>query len=125
MVDVAHDGDYRRAWRQVLRLILNVQFDLLYRRMDDSAAALALFNLKFKSVSCANSLGNRFLNRLVDRGEYAQLHQVSDDLERLLFQMLGQFTNHNRRFDRDDLGIRWEIDFRSGRLGFTGRFTCR
>ena len=50
-------------------------------------------------------MGDFFVNGLVDVGENAQLHQIGDDLERLLLELLGEFAHDDRRLDDDDLRI--------------------
>ena len=73
VVDVTHDGHDRGAGSSSLGLVLDVQFDLFDRRVDETAAAFAFFDFELKSVFRANPLGDRFVNGLVDRGENAQL----------------------------------------------------
>ena len=59
VVHVAHDGDHRGARLEVLELVLDVQFDLLDRGMDDAAAAFAFFDLEAETVFGANASGRR------------------------------------------------------------------
>ena len=112
VVNVAHDGDHRCARFELLRLVLHVEFDLLDRRVDDAAAALAFFHFKPETVFGAKLLGDFLVNRLVHIGENAQLHQIGDDLERLLLELRGKFAHDNRRFDDDDFGGRRGDKFR-------------
>ena len=119
MVDVTHDGDDRRARLEIFRFVLDIELDLLDRGMNDAAAAFAFFHFKPEAVFGANLLGDRFVNRLVDVRENAQLHQVGDDLERLLLELLGQFANDNGRLDGDDLPVIGPAEL--GRAGAAGR----
>ena len=120
MVHVAHDGDHRRARLQVLRLVLDVQLDLLDRGVDQPAAALALFHLETEAVFGANLLRDRFVNGLVHVGKHARLHQIGDDLEGLLLELLGQLAHDDRRLDRDDRGVGGQHDL--GRRRRLSRF---
>ena len=85
MVNVAHDRDDRRARLESFRLVLGVEFDLFLDRVNDARAALAFFNFKTETVFRAKLLRDFFVNRLVDRRENIQPHQIGDDFERLLF----------------------------------------
>src|SRR6185369_4538462 len=70
---------------------------------NDSAAAFAFFDFKAETVFGANLLGDLFVNRLIDVGEYAQLHQIGDDFEGLLLELFGEVPDDDRRFDGNDL----------------------
>ena len=72
VVDVAHDGDDRRARLPVLRLVFDVELDLLDRRMNEAAAAFAFFNFKLEPVIGADPLRDGFIDRLVDVREHAR-----------------------------------------------------
>ena len=67
-------------------------------------------------------MGDIFVDGLVDVGEDAQFHQIGDDLEWLLLELLGQFANDDRRFDGDNFaGCEWNelrLDWRGGFGGF-------
>ena len=76
VIDVAHDGDDGRAQDHFLRLIVDVEFHLPLGRVNHTAAALAFLYFETKAVFGANFFGDQFVNRLVDVGEHAQLHQV-------------------------------------------------
>ncbi len=104
VVNVAHDGDDRRARLEIFRLVVNVEFDFFLDRVDDAFALRPLFHFKLETVFRAKLLGDFFVNRLVDGGENAQLDQIADDDERLLFELLGEFADDDRRLDDDDLG---------------------
>ena len=125
MVNVAHDGDDRRARFELFRLVLDVQLDFFGWRVNHAAAALAFFHFKPKTIFRAKLLGDFFVNRLVHVGKNAQLHQIGDDLERLLLELRGQFTHGDRRFDDDDLAGRGRDKFGLRRGGFGGGFTSR
>ena len=45
------------------------------------------------------------VNGLINIGEHPEMHEISDELERLAVQFPGQFTHHDRRLKRDDLRI--------------------
>ena len=85
----------------LLGLVLDVQFDLLDRGVDDAAAAFAFFNFETETVFRANFLRDHFVDRLVDVRENAHLHQVGDELERLLLSCSARFAHDDRRLDRD------------------------
>src|ERR1039458_7968761 len=91
--------------------------------MDKTAAALALFNLEAEAVLGADALGDRLVNRLVDVRKDAGFHQVGDDLERLLLELVSQFADDDGRFYGNHLRIRGQHDFRrrASRLGRLGR----
>ena len=118
VVNVAHDGDDRRARFELFRLVLDVEFDFLDRRVNHAAAALAFFHFKPETVFGAKLLGDFFVNRLVHVGKNAQFHQIGDDLERLLLELRGEFAHDNRRFDDDDFAGRGRDKFGLRRGGF-------
>ena len=105
VVNVAHDGHHRRARHQVLGFVKLVQVNLPAGRMNDAAPALALLDLEPEAVLGADLLRNCLVNRLVDAGKNARLHQVGDNLEGLLLELFGQFPHNDRRLDRYDSGI--------------------
>ena len=86
-----------------LRLVFNVQFNLLDGRVDAAAAALAFFHFEPETVVGANLPGDFLVNGLVDTGKDAQLHQIRDDLKGLAFELFGQFAHDDGRLKRDDL----------------------
>ena len=107
VVNVPHDGHDRGARLEFLRLVFDVQFDLLDGGVNGAAAAFAFFHFKPEPVFRAKLLRDFLVNRLVDIGEDAELHQIGDDLERFLLQLDGQFAHDNRRFDDNDFtGLR-------------------
>ena len=90
---------------QILQLVLDIQFHFADGGMDDAAAAFALLHLELEAVLGADLLGDRFLDGLVDVRENPRLHQVGNDLEWLLLELVGQFAHHDRWLDRDDRSI--------------------
>src|SRR5438105_15117039 len=90
--------------------------------MNQTAAALAFFQFEPVPVFGTNSLSNSFVNGLVHVGENAALHQISDNLERLLLELFGQFSHDNGRFDGDDLCVGRQNNLRRGGWSF-GRCT--
>ena len=88
MVHVAHDGNDRRARSQILSLILDVELHRFDLRVHQPAATLAFFNLKAKAILSANLLGLALVNRLIDILKNAHLHQISDNLKRLLLELV-------------------------------------
>src|SRR5581483_399755 len=121
VIDVAHDGYHRRAQLQIFRLVLDVQFDFPDGGVNDAAAAFALFNLEAELVFRANFLRNRFVDSLVHVGKDVQFHQIGDQLERLAFELFGQFAHHDGRFKGNDDRRFRQIDFGSSRSGRLGR----
>ena len=57
VVNVAHDGDDRRARFELFRFVLDVEFNFFDRRVDHAAAALAFFHFKTETVFGAKLLG--------------------------------------------------------------------
>ena len=113
-----------RARLQLFGLVLNVEFDRLFRGMNNAASAFPLFRFKPKSVLGAETLGDRLVDGLIDVRHHLQLDQVGNELKRFLAQLLRQFPNDDRGFERNDLRIRrrrisWQL--RSGRASRLGR----
>ena len=106
VVNVAHDGHDRCARSQILDFVFDIQLDYFSGSMDNTAAALALFNLEAEAVLRADALGDRLVNRLVDVRKDAGFHQVGDDLERLLLELVSQFADDDGRFYGNHLRIR-------------------
>ncbi len=120
VVNVTHDRYHRRARDQVFRLVFHIQLHGLCGSVNQSAAALALFDLETEAVLGADSLGHFVVNSLIDVRKDARLHQIGDDLERFLFELFCQVANHDRRLDRDHLGIGWQHDLRGAACQFGG-----
>ena len=76
------------------------ELDLLDRRVDQAAAAFALFNLEPETVLGADSLGDGFINRLVDVAKTPSSIRSAMILKRLLFELLGQVADDDRRLER-------------------------
>ena len=117
VVNVTHDGDDRRARLEVFRLVLDIELNFFFSRVNHAAAALAFFNFKTETVFRAKLLRNFFVNRLIHVRKNAQFHQISDDFEGLLFQLRGEFAHDNRRLDDDDFAAcgRDKFGLRCGR----------
>src|SRR5258707_7035048 len=79
MVNMAHDRNDRRARNQVFGLVFDVEFDFLDWRVDDAAAAFALFHFKAVPVIGADALGNSFVDSLIDGGKNVETHQIGND----------------------------------------------
>ena len=116
VVNVTHDRDHRRAGLEILGLVVQIHLDFFHRRVNHAAAAFAFFDFEAHAVFGANFLGHGLFNRLVDGGEDARFHQVGDDLEGLLLELIGQFAHHDRRLDADDLRIGGQGNFGLRRL---------
>ncbi len=76
--------------------------------MNHAAAAFPLFKFELEAVAGANARRHRFLDGLVHVGEHPGAHEVRDDLERLLIQLLRQVAHHDGGLHGDDLGTRWQ-----------------
>src|SRR5262249_35082348 len=78
-----------------------------------------------KAVFGTNLLGDCFVDSLVDVCENADLHQVGNDLEGFLLQLVSQLPHHNGWLNRDYLGIRGQNNFRlNGFRGFPWALTA-
>ena len=85
--------------------------------MYEPAAAFALLDLETKAVFSADPLRNRLINGLIDTREDTRLHQIGDDLEGLLLELLRQFPNDDGRLDGvgiapDDISMGSRLDKR-------------
>ena len=120
MVHMAHDGNHRWAGFELLRLVLQINFNLFEWRVDLAFAFGAFLDFEPDAVFSAN-LGRDFLvNGLVHIGEDAHLHQISDDLEWLLLNLIRELADDNRGFDRYNLCAFRQREARGG-LGNLGR----
>src|SRR5439155_25277748 len=63
-----------------------------------------------------------FIYGLVDVRKHAAFHEIGDDLERLLLELLGQLTHDNRRLDRNYLGVSRQDGLGRGGLNFRRSF---
>src|SRR5258706_16428238 len=90
MVNMTHDRNDRRTRDQVFDLVFNVEFNLFDWRVDDSAAPFAFFYFKAIPVIGANSLGDSFVDGLIDGGENVEPYQICDNLKRLLLELVGE-----------------------------------
>ena len=125
VIHVAHDGDHRRTQYEILRFVIDIQFEFLDRGVDHAAAALAFLHFETEPVLGAQPLRDGFVDRLVHVGENVQFHQVGDQLERLLLELLGQIAHDDRRlhrdqfagFGRDKFGCGWGRGFGCGPFG--------
>src|SRR6266496_5297957 len=120
VIHMPHDCDYRRARGEVLEFILDIELHFFNRRVDESAASFALLDFKPVAVIGTNALGDGLVNGLVYVGKDTQAHQVGDDFEWLLFELVGQLADDDGRLDRDDLGIGRQGDFGGGLLPLYG-----
>ncbi len=117
---MAHNGHDRCPRLHLFRFVFDVQLDFFDRRMR-TRAALAFFQFKPEFILGANALRHVLANRLIDVGEFADLHQVGNDLEWLALQLLSQIANDDRRFERNDLiGRERNKFFRPFVRGWTG-----
>src|ERR1041384_3094325 len=78
VVHMAHNRHHRRTRNQLFGLVFDVQLELFDWSVDNAAAALALLHFEPESILGADPFRDRFINGLVDIGEYTRLHQVSN-----------------------------------------------
>ena len=106
VVDVAHEGDDRRARFQ---FVLGHHDRGFGWRGDHrfgfvhAGPGLALLLFENKTVLLAHLRSDSRLDRLVQIGENIRLHQVFDDHEGLDAEGRGEVFHHDRRLDVDDL----------------------
>ena len=105
VVNMTHDGDDGRTRLESFRFVLNIHLDFFDERVNLTFTLGAFLNLELDAVLRADLNGELFVNRLIHVGEDARFHEVSDDLERLLLEGIGEFAHDNGRLDDDDLCV--------------------
>ena len=98
MIDVAHDGDDRRARQQVRRIVRGIEHALFDVGLGDAPHGVAEL--------LGDELGGIGVDRVGDLRHVALLHEDADHVDRALGHAIGQFLNRDRLGDRhfaDDL----------------------
>jgi hypothetical protein len=78
--------------------------------IDEVTLLGAFLHLELESVLGANLFGRGVVDRLIDVGENALLHEVGDQLERLDVQLVRKVANDDRGLDGDALCIVRKLD---------------
>ena len=88
VIDVAHDGDDRRARQQVRRIVRRVEHALFDVGLGDAAHGVAEF--------LGDELGGVGVDRVGDLRHVTLLHQDADHVDRALGHAVGQFLDGDR-----------------------------
>ena len=93
VVDVAHDGDHRRARLELRRIVGDVEQAFLDVGFRNAAHAVAHF--------LGDELGGVGVDRVVDLQHLPLLHQQADDVDRAFRHAVGEFLDGDRLGDGD------------------------
>src|SRR5437879_1360570 len=88
MIDVTHNGHDWSACNELLGLVFDIELNFSDRGVDDATAALALLDFEPETVFSANFLGDSLIDGLINIGENARFHQVGNDFEWLLLELI-------------------------------------
>ena len=117
VIDVAHERDDRRAQFEFVFFLRDFRLLGLLGFLDDGVELLGLvpfFFFKNEAVLGADFPRHVRLDRLVDRRENVQLHQIADELERLHIQRRREIADDDRRLDVDDFFVAFSLAIAGG-----------
>ncbi len=93
VVDMAHDGDHRRARQQIRRVVRRVEQAFFHVGFRHAANGVAKF--------FGDQLRGVGVDRVVDLRHLALLHQQADHIDRALGHAVGEVLNGDRLRDGD------------------------